>query len=247
MSALLIILYLLIATGIVIIIQYMSLFLYVHKGCKDQNKTTRKTMKQFLKMISKTKKLYETEYKAIIIPFNFGDTPGLINMATSVPKAPVVFKPVWGYHFARNSDIFGIAFMHSVGHELGHWSDIKRGPGFSDRPKEEKEFFLWVREIRNDFEGINILERHVPNVTRDQIINAIDCKANAPVIEFKPIKKKKQNRRGNSYRDHPEWGLRLQMLKCGQFSKEIIRKIADEAECKNAEYIREVVKMYFPE
>lgn len=227
---------------------YLSLYLYTYTGCEKRFIATLKTMQQFLKMVSNVKRVYAKEYHVKIFPLNSGDIPGLINMGTSFSKAPVVFKPVWGYHFARNPEVFSIAFIHSVGHELGHWTDIKKGSKFNKRPTEEKEFFLWVREIRNDFEGISILERYYPNITRNQIIDAIECKANAPVIDLKPKKKKeKQNRQSGSYRDHPEWDFRLQIIKCGQFSEEVIKKIADKAECTNADYVQEVVRMYFCE
>ena len=238
----------LIAFILLFFVPYCSLYKYIYVSCEKNNKAAQKVMKQFMKMVSRTKKIYAEEYRTIIIPFNSGDTPGLINMSTSFRNAPIVFKPVWGYHFARNPEAFKVAFMHSVGHELGHWTDIKKDPHFSKRPKEEKEFFLWVREIRNDFEGIKILEKHNPNVTHNQIIHAIECKANAPVIDLK-AKKSKEKQFGcrNSYRDHPEWGVRLQMLACGQFSKDIIERIADIAECRNMDYIREVVELYFCE
>lgn len=246
MKGILILLCLLVVVVILFVIPYLSLYNYIYEGCGKNKKMSKKTMEQFLDMVIKTKKLYTKEYKTIIIPFRFGDTPGLINMATSIPKAPILFKPVWGYHFARNSEVFSIAFMHSVGHELGHWTDIKNGAKFNKRPKEEKEFFLWVREIRNDFEGISILERCCPNISRNQIINAIECKANAPVIDLKPKKKKeKLTKLGNSYRDHPEWDFRLQIIRSGHFNKDVIKQIADKANCKNTNYVQKIIKMYF--
>ena len=229
-------------------LSYVSLYIYIYVGldCKINFIDTLKKTKEFLTMVSNIRKLYKKEGKVIIFPLIFGNTPGLINMATSFPKAPVIYKPVWGYHYAQNPEVFSIAFMHSVGHEIGHWTDIKKGRDFSKRTKEEKEFFCWVREIRNDFEGINILERHCPNIRRSQIINAIECKANAQVINLKSKKKKcKQNRRKNSYHDHPDWDFRLQVIKCGQFNQDVIRKIADKSGCTNTDFVLKVIRMYF--
>ena len=125
-----------------------------------------------------------------------------------------------------------LALTHSVGHEIGHFADIKKGILFYFRKKVNKKFFYWTNEIRCDYNGVWYTARFT-DANRDEIIDAVQIKAN---------KYNKQNRKAKYFK-HPQWDFRTKMLiKYPKITKETIREIADHAGCKDEKFIQKVIK-----
>lgn len=153
-----------------------------------------------------------------------------LSMGTAVKLNVIYYSPIWIYLVATNPHTWGIAFLHSVGHEFNHRYDAKKGKGFIFRSKEERRFFNWLQEVRNDFWGFYCVHHFYPSYSRKTILNAIEKKA-----EFYDKAKKKGKYETTS---HPSWKLRVALLKkYNTYCEEVIEEIAKAAGCTNQEYI----------
>ena len=155
----------------------------------------------------------------------------------------IAYRPVWLLHFGKNPDVWKHAFIQTVGHELGHWFDVRKTPFlYWCRPKLSKELFCWVREVRNDFWSLKFLkENWGDDYCKKQTLEIMTIKASIydPTIlnnQHEVVAKNKVK-----FRTHPSWSLRLDLLnEYDEFSSEVIDDIAASIGCKDENLIRKL-------
>lgn len=146
----------------------------------------------------------------------------------------IVYSGVWIEKLLTGAPIWKIAFMESIGHEIGHRKDIKQNILFYLRPKCERKFFYWTREVLNDYRGIAFVNEFYPEHSRKTILNAVKKKAKA----YDSSKKKK------SYFTHPTWAFRLELQnRYESFSEKVVYAIAKKAGCENKAFVAEIAKL----
>lgn len=161
-----------------------------------------------------------------------------LGMATSYKALRLIaYAPVWVYLVTTRPRLWSIAFMQSVGHEFNHRFDAKKGKRFYFRSKEERRFYYWLREVRNDFEGVSFVKCFYPQYARKTILNAVEKKG-----EFYDKGKKPSQRESMT---HPSWHMRVALLKkYDAFSLDVVEEVARAAGCKNRDYIIELLEAY---
>lgn len=128
------------------------------------------------------------------------------------------------------SPLWEMAFVQSVGHELGHRFDLPSDEINGKSEPDKMRFFCWVRECRCDFYGIHFAKAMYLQCTRDDIIEA--------VVEKSEVYKPTEEERAKPTEDHPSWNFRIYLAtKYLQFNAETVREIAEEAGYKDRKYI----------
>lgn len=145
-------------------------------------------------------------------------------------RTKIKFGPVWIYLIAVSPRLSELAFVQSVGHEIGHRFDWKKGKGFYFRPAAERRLFYWLQEIKSDFWGVDFTIKNYEGVSRKTILNAVGKKAERYIKE----------RKRKECMSHPSWELRCKLLKehnC--FDEEVVRKVAKAAGCDmNSDWVK---------
>ena len=152
----------------------------------------------------------------------------------------IIYSPVWIYRAAVGScdamaDLWKIAFMQSVGHELGHQFDKRKGFGFCFRKKTNKRLFRWLREIQCDFYSLRFLADEFDDYDSDLVLAAVGAKA---LI----YTERNGDRATNS---HPTWVMRREIMTyASELSKDIIDLVADAAGCTDRAFIEKMYVLY---
>lgn len=191
----------------------------------------------------KTYKVERNKLCALILPINVGPEKHKLNCSSIRLVHLVAYRPVWLLHFGSNPEVWKRAFIQTVGHELGHWFDVRKTPFlYWCRPKLSKELFCWVREVRNDFWSLKFLkENWGDDYCKKQTLEIMTIKASIydPTIlnnQHEVVAKNKVK-----FRTHPSWSLRLDLLnEYDEFSSEVIDDIAASIGCKDENLIRKL-------
>lgn len=143
----------------------------------------------------------------------------------------IYYKETWINKLINKDEYWRIAFLHTIGHEIGHKD---REPIGTIIYTNKGRFRNWVRECRADFYGIQFVEKEY-GITKNKILKAIKLK-----IDYNaPDEYAKQK----SYLGHPSWNLRFKLLtEYMNFNEDVIRYIAKEAGITDEKYIKKVIR-----
>ena len=153
----------------------------------------------------------------------------MLNANAGFLWVPIIcYTPSWISKVVSNDSKWKIAFLHTLGHEMGH-RDHEPCLRFWF-PTKKTRFINHVREFRCDFYGMEFMKAEYPQYTRDQIIKA-------KMEETKELKRMgKDTAKGCA--SHPSWDLRIMLLESYEsFDESVIRCIAETIGFDDQRYI----------
>ncbi|MEQ2782462.1 hypothetical protein AAAU52_04980 [Blautia hansenii] len=173
------------------------------------------------------------KYDARVI-CNWGgfDTTETLNVCSRLRFSKRIdIKSTWIKKLLDKKEYWEIAFLHTIGHELGHKD---KEPIFSILHTKKGRFRNWVRECRADFYGLQFVQKEYA-FTRNEVLKAIELK-----IDYNaPDEYAKQK----SDFIHPNWNLRFQLLSdYRNFNQDAIRYIAKEVGITDEKYIKKMIR-----
>lgn len=182
-----------------------------------------------------------------------------LNACTLKPTRTIAYSPLWIFLCTAdmfcNRDDWRIAFMQSVGHELGHQFDKRKDFLFGLRHSyEERRLFYWLREVACDIYSLGFMAKQFPCFV-SRFRGALDLKI---------WKYMNQMTGKEKFFRHPTWAIRKKVIfefalakdpvrnprLCESskiikgLTKEIIDFLANEAGCTNEKYIKKMYKLY---
>ena len=214
------------------IINTLIIICFVIKAAIENNISILEVIHRCKEALCDSRAFYRNEKAhALILIFQYELSIDKINANSAIPGI-VLVKPKWIDFLAKKEPDWRLAFLHTMGHELGH----KRKEPAPLRDKTEKARFTnWVRECRADFFGIEFVLRNVKKakqpIKRKDIIEAVKLKAK----EYT-----KNGDHSDLYRQ-PYWHIRCDLVEhIPQFNKKVIEKIAELSGFDDDSYIFEL-------
>jgi hypothetical protein len=158
------------------------------------------------------------------------------------PKAckTIVMSPSWIAFLSgatpEDELIWEVAFLHSVGHELGHQFEKPSVFGVPvRRTAEERKLFCWLREVDCDLYGIRFIKKHFSHYSEEAVLNAVDVKIARYTAENGDVEGVR----------HPTWAVRRDIMANNtDINAEIIEMLVRESKCKNQDFIDAMYKLY---
>jgi hypothetical protein len=188
-----------------------------------------KRIKKICESISQSFEKYDVR---VIFKWNVFDTTETLNACSGFRFSKGIYIKLTWIKKLMNKDVnWKIAFLHTIGHELGHKD---REPFFSIFYTKKGRFRNWVRECRADFYGLQFVQEEYV-LTKNNVLKAIELK-----IDYNaPDEYAKQK----SDFTHPSWNLRFKLLsEYMNFNQDVIRCIAKEAGVTDEKYIKKMIK-----
>lgn len=226
--------------GVTLIAKAIS---YYYKNCRKNVEMVKKLAESRALTFSALKKEYRKALKPIEkhcwecgcrlkIFVNYFEAPNFLNGNATIYRV-IFVSPAWIPKLLSGDKKWECAFVHEVGHELGH---KMHEPicGLFDIPKHR--FRNWVRECRADFYGITFAQKVYPDISREKIND---------IIRMKRIEKHPDLEEGMSVgcKTHPSPVFRQRMIdEYSGFGEEVVREIAKEAGVTDEKYIRRMIR-----
>lgn len=207
--------------------------------CQNTNLSKKEVKKRIRGFVDEVKNRCKSELglSIKILPIYQISKHKELGFGTAVKMLRIVtYSPIWIEKILTSQKLWKLSFVQSVGHEIGHRRDLSRGVFFLVKNLNDRKFFLWVREVRCDYFGLEFASQVCPLCSRGEILEAIQVKADEYAAQS--LGKKNKNY------THPSWKIRLKILRTYEnFNEDVIRFIAKEAGCINAEYISKIVSL----
>lgn len=211
---------------------------FVDEASRKMNLTKEQVIEDFCSICCdvKTRCKQKGIYLWGIKPWHLKGKKEKLNANAGLLWPPIIsYTPSWISKVISEDPQWRIAFLHTMGHEIGH-RDHEPKPRFSlaKTPSAKTLFVNYVRECRCDFYGMEFMRIEYPQYTREDIILAKEKEANE-------IAKFADNTKGTNS-THPNWSFRLDLLKTYNcFDKTVVERIATETHFTNQQYIDELI------
>lgn len=220
--------------------QFVDNFLNELKSCmneaSEKSELPLSDVKKHLKTTIETVKEHAKKIKGriSILPIYPIQEKNQLSAGSCSPFLSIItYSPIWIVKVITEGKTWENAFLQTIGHEIGHFYDIKRGLAFYFLKKNNKKFYYWMREICCDYYGVAFVKKFYPPISREEILAAVTEKSKIYVSQ-------NNNQKGIG---HPSWDVRLKVLyEHTLIDQEVIKYIAKESNCNDEKYINNVVK-----
>lgn len=195
---------------------------HIYKEAKRLKKSVPKNYKDILQRYIDMNP--STQHKLLFL-WTYDSGSPILNANAALPGC-ITFNAAWAARVVLYDSIdTRNAFLITIGHELAH----EEGDFYQKiSSKSDLKFLSWINEVHADFRAAELLCK-----TRKDLLLAIDYKKSLRENDINAI-------------SHPSWNNRRYYVENYDFTNELIRQIANDAESKNDNIINKACNYFTP-
>lgn len=211
---------------------------FVEKSACEKRLSNEAVTKEFLSLCKEVEACCVRKSIKIwgIKPWHLSGEKEKLNANAGFSWLPIIsYTPSWISKVISDDPQWKVAFLHTMGHEMGHRN---REPSprysFTANPSPKTCFVNYVRECRCDFYGMEFMKAEYPQYTREEVILAKEKEAEDIERHNNGVERVSST--------HPTWTFRLELLRTYTcFDQAVIQRIAKETGFGDQRFIDSMV------